>query len=157
MKVPTGAALFPKELALPPRKWAEARYNIVQWTEMTGLQILKGVARLPYGVWRLAPTGELYVGNARSVVGMKMGEKNAGNRAHRNSKLPKAYRRAAPDIEQKLLGSNFYQRGRSETVRPRCGRRRAKHRDLQILRLSQRRVQEDHQRDENLRRSRQRP
>ena len=32
--VPTAAALFPKEIALPPRKWAEARYNIVRWTEM---------------------------------------------------------------------------------------------------------------------------
>ena len=32
--VPTAAALFPKEVYLPPRKWAEARYNIVQWTEM---------------------------------------------------------------------------------------------------------------------------
>ena len=32
--VPTAAALFPKEIYLPPRKWAEARYNIVQWTEM---------------------------------------------------------------------------------------------------------------------------
>ena len=32
--VPTAAALFPKEIFLPPRKWAEARYNIVQWTEM---------------------------------------------------------------------------------------------------------------------------
>jgi len=34
VEVPTGAALFPKELALPPRKWAEKRYNIVHWTEM---------------------------------------------------------------------------------------------------------------------------
>ena len=34
IKVPTGAALFPKEIALPPRKWAEAAYNIVRWTEM---------------------------------------------------------------------------------------------------------------------------
>lgn len=32
--VPTGVALFPNEIALPPRKWAEARYNIVRWTEM---------------------------------------------------------------------------------------------------------------------------
>ena len=32
--VPTAAALFPKEIYLPPRRWAEARYNIVQWTEM---------------------------------------------------------------------------------------------------------------------------
>ena len=34
IEVPTAAALFPKEIALPPRKWAEARYNIVRWTEM---------------------------------------------------------------------------------------------------------------------------
>jgi len=34
IEVPTGAALFPNEIALPPRKWAEARYNIVHWTEM---------------------------------------------------------------------------------------------------------------------------
>ena len=34
IEVPTAAALFPKEIYLPPRKWAEARYNIVQWTEM---------------------------------------------------------------------------------------------------------------------------
>ena len=32
--VPTGAALFPKEITLPPRRWAETRYNIVHWTEM---------------------------------------------------------------------------------------------------------------------------
>ena len=34
IEVPTGAALFPKEIAFAPRKWAEARYNIVRWTEM---------------------------------------------------------------------------------------------------------------------------
>jgi TRAP-type C4-dicarboxylate transport system permease small subunit len=34
IEVPTAAALFPNEIALPPRKWAEARYNIVRWTEM---------------------------------------------------------------------------------------------------------------------------
>lgn len=32
--VPTAAALFPKEITLPPRRWAEARYNMVRWTEM---------------------------------------------------------------------------------------------------------------------------
>lgn len=32
--VPVGAALFPAEVVLPPRVWAEARYNIVRWTEM---------------------------------------------------------------------------------------------------------------------------
>ena len=34
IEVPTGCALFPHELVLPPRKWAEARYNITRWTEM---------------------------------------------------------------------------------------------------------------------------
>ena len=34
IKVPVGAALFPQEISLPPRRWAEARYNIVRWTEM---------------------------------------------------------------------------------------------------------------------------
>lgn len=34
ISVPVAAALFPKEIALPPRKWAEARYNIVRWTMM---------------------------------------------------------------------------------------------------------------------------
>ena len=32
--VPTGAAIFPKEILFTPRKWAEARYNIVRWTVM---------------------------------------------------------------------------------------------------------------------------
>ena len=34
IEVPTGAAIFPAEIAVPPRKWAEARYNITRWTEM---------------------------------------------------------------------------------------------------------------------------
>ena len=34
IEVPVGAALFPKEITLPPRAWAEARYNIARWTEM---------------------------------------------------------------------------------------------------------------------------
>ena len=34
ISVPVGAALFPKEISLPPRAWAEARYNIARWTEM---------------------------------------------------------------------------------------------------------------------------
>ncbi len=34
IEVPVGAALFPAEITLPPRAWAEARYNIVHWTEM---------------------------------------------------------------------------------------------------------------------------
>ena len=32
--VPTGAAVFPKEISFTPRVWAEARFNIVQWTVM---------------------------------------------------------------------------------------------------------------------------
>ena len=32
--MPTACALFPKEIAVPPRKWVEARYNLVHWTVM---------------------------------------------------------------------------------------------------------------------------
>lgn len=32
--VPTGIALFPKDILLPPRKWAEKNLNIIHWTEM---------------------------------------------------------------------------------------------------------------------------
>jgi microsomal epoxide hydrolase len=32
--VPTGVAVFPKEIFFTPRRWAEARYNIVHWTVM---------------------------------------------------------------------------------------------------------------------------
>jgi pimeloyl-ACP methyl ester carboxylesterase len=32
--VPTGAAIFPHELIIPPRRWAEASYNLVHWTDM---------------------------------------------------------------------------------------------------------------------------
>ena len=32
--VPTGAAIFPEEIRFAPRRWAEARYNIVRWTVM---------------------------------------------------------------------------------------------------------------------------
>ena len=34
VEVPTGAALFPQELFRPPRAWADASYNIQQWTVM---------------------------------------------------------------------------------------------------------------------------
>ena len=34
VEVPTGAAIFPKEISFTPRKWAEAQYNIVHWTVM---------------------------------------------------------------------------------------------------------------------------
>lgn len=33
-KVPVGAALFPKEINVPPRKWVEAQMNLVHWTVM---------------------------------------------------------------------------------------------------------------------------
>ena len=32
--VPTACALFPREISTPPRKWVEARYNLVHWTPM---------------------------------------------------------------------------------------------------------------------------
>ncbi len=32
--VPTALALFPKEIAVPPREWAERAYNIQRWTPM---------------------------------------------------------------------------------------------------------------------------
>jgi pimeloyl-ACP methyl ester carboxylesterase len=34
VEVPTAAAIFPKEIIFAPRKWAQARYNIVRWTVM---------------------------------------------------------------------------------------------------------------------------
>ena len=34
VSVPTACALFPKEITVPPRRWVEARYNLVQWTVM---------------------------------------------------------------------------------------------------------------------------
>ena len=34
IEVPTGAAIFPYELFITPRAWAETAYNIVHWTEM---------------------------------------------------------------------------------------------------------------------------
>ena len=34
VSVPTACALFPKEITMPPRKWVEANYNLVRWTEM---------------------------------------------------------------------------------------------------------------------------
>ena len=34
ISVPTGFAAFPRELARPPREWAERAYNVTHWTEM---------------------------------------------------------------------------------------------------------------------------
>ena len=34
VETPTGYAVFPKNMTLPPRRWMEARYNVTRWTEM---------------------------------------------------------------------------------------------------------------------------
>jgi len=34
VEVPTAAAVFPKEIMVTARRWAEARYNVVRWTRM---------------------------------------------------------------------------------------------------------------------------
>jgi pimeloyl-ACP methyl ester carboxylesterase len=34
VEVPTGCAIFPREITRPPRSWAETRYNVTHWTEM---------------------------------------------------------------------------------------------------------------------------
>ena len=34
VEVPSGFAVFPKEIFFSPRKWVEARYNVVHWREM---------------------------------------------------------------------------------------------------------------------------
>ncbi len=34
VEVPTGCAIFPKEIIRPPRRWAEAHYQVRRWTEM---------------------------------------------------------------------------------------------------------------------------
>jgi pimeloyl-ACP methyl ester carboxylesterase len=34
VEVPTGVALFPKEVMRPPRRWVEAAYNLKRWTAM---------------------------------------------------------------------------------------------------------------------------
>ena len=36
IEVSTGVVVFPFELFISPRKWAEASYNITHWTEMPG-------------------------------------------------------------------------------------------------------------------------
>lgn len=37
--VPTGVAVFPRELYKPPRSWADAVYNIVHWTEQPKVRV----------------------------------------------------------------------------------------------------------------------
>jgi microsomal epoxide hydrolase len=32
IEVPTGCSIFPREIIRPPRRWAEAQYNVQQWT-----------------------------------------------------------------------------------------------------------------------------
>lgn len=34
VNVPTGCAMFPKEIIRPPRKWVERAYNVARWTPM---------------------------------------------------------------------------------------------------------------------------
>jgi pimeloyl-ACP methyl ester carboxylesterase len=34
VEVPTGCAIFPREIMRPPRRWAEAAYNVTRWTEL---------------------------------------------------------------------------------------------------------------------------
>ena len=34
LETPVGAAIFPHEITIPPRQWAEAAYNVTRWTEM---------------------------------------------------------------------------------------------------------------------------
>ena len=34
VEVPTGCAIYPREIVRPPRRWAEHCYNLVQWAEM---------------------------------------------------------------------------------------------------------------------------
>jgi hypothetical protein len=33
--VPTGVAVFPREISRPPRAWGERSFNIQRWTEMS--------------------------------------------------------------------------------------------------------------------------
>jgi hypothetical protein len=37
--IPTGVAIFPRELYKPPRSWANAIYNIVHWTEQPKVRV----------------------------------------------------------------------------------------------------------------------
>jgi pimeloyl-ACP methyl ester carboxylesterase len=32
--VPTGFAIFPKDIGHPPREWAERFFNVTRWTEL---------------------------------------------------------------------------------------------------------------------------
>jgi epoxide hydrolase len=34
VEVPTGCAVFPREINIPPRRWVEQQHNLTRWTEM---------------------------------------------------------------------------------------------------------------------------
>ena len=34
IQVPTGVAVFPREISVPPREWGERSFNVQRWTEM---------------------------------------------------------------------------------------------------------------------------
>ena len=34
VEVPTGCAIFPREIIRPPRSWVEKLYNVTRWTPM---------------------------------------------------------------------------------------------------------------------------
>lgn len=36
IEAPTGLGIFPGEIVVLPRKWAEGYYNLKRWTQMTG-------------------------------------------------------------------------------------------------------------------------
>jgi pimeloyl-ACP methyl ester carboxylesterase len=36
VEAPTALGVFPRELLIPPRKWAERYFNLKHWTAMTG-------------------------------------------------------------------------------------------------------------------------
>ena len=56
MKVPTGVAVFPKEIITPVRRWMEPNFpNITHWSEMA-----KG------GHFAAFEQSELYVGDVRA-------------------------------------------------------------------------------------------
>ena len=35
VEAPTGIGVFPRELLIPPRQWAEKYFNLKRWTPMT--------------------------------------------------------------------------------------------------------------------------
>jgi hypothetical protein len=55
VSIPTGVAVFPRELYKPPRSWANAVYNITHWTEQPkvseGVCTCWSVDRRGLGAW----------------------------------------------------------------------------------------------------------